>query len=59
METVRIDVDGPVWVVTLNRPQVRNAVDGPTARALAAAFRAFDADADARVTVLAVAGGTF
>jgi enoyl-CoA hydratase len=59
METVRIDVHGPVWAVTLNRPDVRNAVDGPTARALAQAFRAFDADADARVAVLTGVGGTF
>ena len=43
--TVRIDRDGTVWTVTIDRPEVRNAVDGPTARALADAFRAFDADA--------------
>ncbi len=57
--TVVVRHDGPVWVVTLNRPQVRNAVDGPTARALADVFRDFDADADARVAVLTGAGGTF
>ena len=45
MDTVTIDRDGEIWTVTLNRPEVRNAVDGPTARALADAFRAFDADA--------------
>lgn len=50
---------GPVWVVTLNRPHVRNAVDGPTARALADAFRSFDADADARIAVLTGTAGTF
>ncbi|MCI1191913.1 crotonase/enoyl-CoA hydratase family protein [Calidifontimicrobium sp. SYSU G02091] len=59
METVGITRDGPVWTVTLQRPAARNAVDGPTARALAAALRAFDADADARVAVLAGAGGHF
>ncbi|KNZ31669.1 MAG: enoyl-CoA hydratase [Methylibium sp. NZG] len=50
---------GTVWTVTLNRPQVRNAVDGPTARALAAAFRAFDADAQACVAVLQGSAGSF
>jgi enoyl-CoA hydratase len=57
--TVTTECDGDVWTVTLNRPAVRNAVDGPTARALAAALRAFDADARARVAVLTGAGGTF
>ncbi len=59
METVGVARDGPVWTVTLQRPAARNAVDGPTARALAAAFRAFDADAGARVAVLTGAGGSF
>jgi enoyl-CoA hydratase len=59
-DTVRIDqTDGEIWVVTIDRPDVRNAVDGPTARALADAFRAFDADATARVAVLTGAGGHF
>ena len=59
--TVRIDKneDGEIWTVTIDRPEVRNAVDGPTARALADAFRAFDADASARVAVLTGAGGHF
>ena len=59
MTTVSIDRDGPIWTVTLNRPEVRNAVDGPTARALAEAFRRFDADADACVAVLHGAGEHF
>jgi enoyl-CoA hydratase len=59
MMTVRIDRDGALWTVTIDRPEVRNAVDGPTARALAAAFRAFDDDALARVAVLAGAGDHF
>ena len=59
MTTVRIDDDGEIWTVTIDRPEVRNAVDGPTARALADAFRAFDADGDARVAVLTGAGGHF
>ena len=56
---VRIERATDVWTVVLDRPERRNAVDGPTARALADAFRRFDADADARVAVLWGAGGTF
>jgi len=48
-----------VLVVTINRPEVRNAVDGPTAQELADAFRKFDADQHAKVAVLTGAGGTF
>jgi enoyl-CoA hydratase len=59
MTTVRIDRDRHVWTVTIDRPEVRNAVDGPTAGALADAFRAFDADEEARVAVLTGAGGQF
>jgi enoyl-CoA hydratase len=57
--SVRIDKSGPVWTVVLSRPERRNAVDGPTAAALADAFRAFDGDAEARVAVLFGEGGTF
>ena len=57
--TIRIEKDGPVTTVILARPERRNAVDGPTAAALADAFRAFDDDADARVAVLFGEGGTF
>ncbi len=56
---VRVDRAGPVTTVILDRPDVRNAVDGPTAAALAEAFADFDADADASVGVLFGAGGTF
>lgn len=59
MGTVQVGRQGPVWTLTLNRPEVRNAVDGPTARALAAALRSFDADAGACVAVLSGAGGSF
>jgi enoyl-CoA hydratase len=45
--------------VIIDRPEARNAVDGPTAAALLAAFRAFEADEAARVAVLWGAGGTF
>jgi enoyl-CoA hydratase len=58
-EPVRVDRSGPVTTVLLHRPEWRNAVDGPTAAALAAAFRAFDADDDAAVAVLHGAGGVF
>jgi enoyl-CoA hydratase/carnithine racemase len=59
MSTVRYDVDGPVAIVTIDRPEVRNAVDGPTAAALAEAFRRFDADDERAVAVLTGRGGTF
>jgi enoyl-CoA hydratase len=58
-EAVRIERDGSVWTILLNRPERRNAVDGPTAAALAAAFREFDADPDAAVAVLHGEGGVF
>ncbi len=50
-EPVRVERDGAVTIVTLSRPQARNAVDRPTAEALAAAFRAFDADPASSVAV--------
>jgi enoyl-CoA hydratase len=57
--TVRIDREDSVWTVVLDRPAARNAVDGPTAGALADAFREFDADPTARVAVLCGSGATF
>ncbi len=57
--TVSIEKNGPVTTVVLDRPEARNAVDGPTAQALAQAFRQFDADAEARVAVFYGAHGTF
>jgi enoyl-CoA hydratase len=56
---VRVDRSGPVTTVILDRPQVRNAVDGPTAALLGEAFADFEADPDAAVAVLFGAGGTF
>ena len=50
---------GSVLVITINRPKVRNAVDGATARALAQAFDQLDARDDLAVGVLTGAGGTF
>jgi enoyl-CoA hydratase len=58
-DAVQVTRAGPVTSVRLNRPERRNAVDGPTAAALADAFRAFDADPDAGVAVLHGAAGTF
>ncbi len=57
--SVRVERRGSVTTVVLARPEVRNAIDRETAEALAAAFRAFDADEDARVAVLAGEGGHF
>src|SRR3954454_16834679 len=57
--SVLFDVDGPVAVFTIDRPAVRNAVDGPTARALADAFRRFEADDSMTAAVLTGAGDTF
>src|SRR3989442_11164501 len=59
MSTVLFDTDGEVAVVTINRPEVRTAVDDPTAAALVEAFRRFDADEALAVAVLTGAGGTF
>ena len=57
--TVLVSRHGSVTTVCINRPAVRNAVDGPTAAALRAAFEAFDADASQRVAVLHGSGGNF
>ena len=57
--TVRIERNGPVTTVIIDRPQARNAVDGPTALALYEAFTEFDADDSAAVAVLCGAGETF
>ena len=57
--SVRIETAGPVWTVIIDRPAARNAVDGPTAQALADAFRAFDEDGSAAAAVLTGAGGIF
>lgn len=56
---ITLEKNGPITTITLSRPEVKNAVDGPTAAALADAFRAFDADDSALVGVLHGANGTF
>ncbi len=58
-DAVRVERSGPVTTVLLHRPEVRNAVDGATARLLAEAFAGFEADADASVAVLHGEGGAF
>jgi enoyl-CoA hydratase len=58
-ENVRVERLGAVTVVTLDRPEVRNAVDSTTARALYEAFLAFDADDAALVAVFHGAHGHF
>src|SRR5262245_49464111 len=57
--SVHYETDGPVAGVTLDRPEVRNAVDRPTAEALAEAFHRFDGDDTLSVAVLVGADGTF
>ena len=59
VNTVKTERSGPALVVTIDRPQVRNAVDSPTAVALVQAFRAFDADPALSVAILTGAGNTF
>ena len=59
MDKVLVTEKGPVLIVTINRPEARNAVDAATASALVDAFRRFDRDDNLRVAVLAGAGGTF
>ncbi len=56
---VRCAVNGPVMTVTLSRPAKRNAVDGPTAALLRAAFETFERDESLLVAVLTGDGGQF
>ena len=57
--TVRFETDAPVVLVTIDRPDAANAIDRPTAEALADAFRRFDADESLAVAVLTGAHGKF
>jgi len=57
-DAVRVESDGPVWTVVIDRPAKKNAVDRATADALLAAFERFEAS-DAAVAVLCGAGDTF
>lgn len=57
--TVLVEQKHRITLITLSRPEVRNAVDGPTARALADAFRQFDEDEHSDVAVFHGANGAF
>jgi enoyl-CoA hydratase len=57
--SVLVDREGAVTVISINRPHCRNAVDGATARRLYDAFLAFDADENASVAVFTGTGGHF
>jgi len=57
--SVHFDPDGSIVVITIDRPEVANAIDRPTAEQLAAAFRRFDADESLSVAVLTGASGRF
>jgi len=59
MGTIEVSREAPLLFVRINRPDRRNAVDRPTADALAAAFRDFETDGELRVAVLSGAGGNF
>lgn len=59
MNSVLISRDGPVLIVTINRPERRNAVDAASAAALFDAFTAFDGDDECLVAVLTGAEGAF
>ncbi len=59
MKTVLYEKRGPVAVITIDRPEVRNAVDRPTAEALCSALRNFDQDAELATAVLTGSHGYF
>jgi enoyl-CoA hydratase/carnithine racemase len=57
--TVRFETEGPVAIITIDRPEVANAIDHETAGQLVEAFERFDADPDLAVAILTGAGGKF
>ncbi|MGZ5402912.1 MAG: enoyl-CoA hydratase-related protein, partial [Aeromicrobium sp.] len=59
MSDLLLETEGPVLTITMNRPDRRNAVDGPMAAELKQAFESFEADDDLEVAVLTGAGGSF
>ena len=59
MPDVLFEAAAPIAMITLNRPDKRNAVHRPMAHVLRAAFERFEADDDLRVAVLHGAGGHF
>ncbi len=58
-DSVRVERNGAVTTVVINRPEARNAVNGPTAAALYEAFEQFDGDDRVSVAVLCGDNGTF
>lgn len=58
-QPVLTEIIDSIFIVTINRSEVRNAIDGPTANGLVAAFQAFDTDPTLHVAVLTGANGTF
>jgi enoyl-CoA hydratase len=58
-DEVLTEVSDGVAVITINRPEARNAVNGAVARGIAAAVEEFDTSKDAQVLILTGAGGTF
>lgn len=59
MPKVLTEISGECLLITINRPEVRNCVDGETAEALVAAFTEFERDAALKVAILTGAGGNF
>jgi enoyl-CoA hydratase/carnithine racemase len=58
-DAVLTEVDGGIAVITINRPEARNAVNGDVARGIATAVDELDGSSDVRVLILTGAGGTF
>jgi enoyl-CoA hydratase len=58
-DAVLTEVEDGIAVITINRPEARNAINGEVARGLAAAVEEFDGSGDVRVLILTGAGGTF
>jgi len=59
ISTILYETDGPVAIITINRPEVRNACDGPTGEALFEAVKRFEADDELAAAVVTGAQGTF
>jgi len=59
LPNIRTESENGVYIVTIDRPEVRNCVDGPTSRSLAEAFRRFDADDSLGCAILTGADGHF
>jgi enoyl-CoA hydratase len=57
--TVHVTIENATTIVTIDRPEVKNAIDGPTAEELARTFQAFDDDDSQAVAILTGANGTF